>query len=235
MVGGDTTKTMATGGNQQQGFTIVETLIVLAVSAALLLVGMLFVSGRQNKTEFLVAINGEKQQMEQLINETANGFYPHSQDFIRDIDSFTEAKPVALGTSSGVDLSTASQLNNGLSFVKATYTPKGGAAVTYTHLGLVVLAFDLGQYSPSGGNLNSAAQRLDLFTYPASVLNVGSYQTNAQLTSRMNGSLPQTSPALSSVDLCFASGGTNQSGKVTISGLGNLGVSLTIYSGKTCS
>ena len=79
---GDRTKTiMKAGGNRSAGFTIVETMIVLVVSAALLATGMYFISGRQNKTQFMVAINDEKQFLEETINETANGYYPYTQAF----------------------------------------------------------------------------------------------------------------------------------------------------------
>ena len=58
------------------GFTIVETLIVLAVTGVLFLAAVLLVNGRQNRTQFMTAINGFQQQMQQIINETANGVYP---------------------------------------------------------------------------------------------------------------------------------------------------------------
>lgn len=72
---------MRTVGDRSAGFTIVETLIVLAVSGILAISAMVLVSGRQNKTQFQVAATSIKQQIEQLINETANGYYPSNNDF----------------------------------------------------------------------------------------------------------------------------------------------------------
>lgn len=63
------------------GFTIVETLIVLAVSALVAVSAMLVISGRQSETQFMVASNDLKQKIEQIINETRSGYYPGSGDF----------------------------------------------------------------------------------------------------------------------------------------------------------
>jgi type II secretory pathway pseudopilin PulG len=63
-------------GVRPAGFTIVETMIVLVVSAGLAVSAMLLVNGRQNKTQFQVAINSLQQQVQQIINETASGYYP---------------------------------------------------------------------------------------------------------------------------------------------------------------
>lgn len=59
---------------RNRGFTITETLIVLAVSGALLLLAIGLVSGRQNRTQFMTAINNLQQQVQQIINETSSGF-----------------------------------------------------------------------------------------------------------------------------------------------------------------
>ena len=72
---------MRTVGNRSAGFTIVETLIVLAVSGMLAISAISLVNGRQNKTQFQVAATSMKQQIEQLINETASGYYPSSNNF----------------------------------------------------------------------------------------------------------------------------------------------------------
>ena len=63
------------------GFTIIETLIVLAVTSALLVSAFAVINGRQNKTEFMTAINDTAQQMQQIINETASGYFPNNNSF----------------------------------------------------------------------------------------------------------------------------------------------------------
>ena len=63
------------------GFTIVEVMIVLAVSGMLLVSAAALIDGRQSRTEFTTAVNDEQQQIQQIINETASGYYPNNQDF----------------------------------------------------------------------------------------------------------------------------------------------------------
>lgn len=63
------------------GFTIVETLIVLAVTGMILLAAIILISGRTGKTEFMTASNDLKQQLQQVMNETASGYFPNSSNF----------------------------------------------------------------------------------------------------------------------------------------------------------
>ncbi len=58
------------------GFTIVETMIFLAVSGALLTSALTLMSGSQNKTQFTQAINDVQQQINTITNNVANGYYP---------------------------------------------------------------------------------------------------------------------------------------------------------------
>lgn len=57
------------------GFTIVETMIVLAVSASLFFIAAIFVGGKQAKTEFQVGVRNIQTELQQIINETASGYY----------------------------------------------------------------------------------------------------------------------------------------------------------------
>lgn len=66
---------MKQGGDKSGGFTVVETLIVLAVTGALFVSAAAFINGRQAKTEFTVAINNLKQQIEEVINQTQSGYF----------------------------------------------------------------------------------------------------------------------------------------------------------------
>ncbi len=76
--GGQLTASVKSG---QNGFTIVETLIVLAVTGILFVSAIMLVSGRQNKTEFSQAINNIKTQIDQTINEVSSGYYPNNANF----------------------------------------------------------------------------------------------------------------------------------------------------------
>lgn len=57
------------------GFTIVETMIVLAVSSMLFVIAASMISGRQAKTEFQVGSRDIQTKMQQIINETKSGYF----------------------------------------------------------------------------------------------------------------------------------------------------------------
>lgn len=60
----------------KNGFTIVEVMIVLAVTGALFISAATLIAGRQNRTEFTVAINNVQTQIQQIISDVSTGFYP---------------------------------------------------------------------------------------------------------------------------------------------------------------
>jgi len=66
-------------GLSTTGFTIVEVLIFLGVSGALLLSALTLIGGQQNKTEFNQAYNDIQKQIEGIINNVGNGYYPSSK------------------------------------------------------------------------------------------------------------------------------------------------------------
>lgn len=57
------------------GFTIVEVLIVLAVTGALFLAAVLLISGKQQVTSFNQSIRSIQTQMQQVVNDVGSGFY----------------------------------------------------------------------------------------------------------------------------------------------------------------
>lgn len=61
-----------------KGFTIVETLIVLAVTGAILISALALINGRQSRTQFTVGIGQVQQQVQQVISEVKNGYYPNN-------------------------------------------------------------------------------------------------------------------------------------------------------------
>jgi len=69
------------GSAAGRGFTIVETLVVLAVTGALFTSAAIMISGRQAKTEFMTASNDLRQQLQDVINQTASGNFPNSNNF----------------------------------------------------------------------------------------------------------------------------------------------------------
>lgn len=69
------------GGLKAHGFTVTETLIVLAVTGGLFLVVAASLSGRQARTQFEQSVNEVRSQIQQTINEVGAGFYPNTNNF----------------------------------------------------------------------------------------------------------------------------------------------------------
>lgn len=65
------------GGQATLGFTIVETLIVLAVTGILFVSVAAMISGRQGKTQFQQASNEIASRISQVISEVSQGYYPN--------------------------------------------------------------------------------------------------------------------------------------------------------------
>jgi prepilin-type N-terminal cleavage/methylation domain-containing protein len=63
-----------------RGFTIIETLIVIAVSGVLFLSAILLVAGQQRKVEFTQAVNDITTVINQTMSEVGTGYYRNSGD-----------------------------------------------------------------------------------------------------------------------------------------------------------
>ena len=90
-------------GLKSRGFTIVEVLIFLAVSSALMVSAFTLISGSQNKASFTQSINDVQQQIDSVINNVANGYYSAGETqkqcvIIGGIPNFT-GNPVGRGSS----------------------------------------------------------------------------------------------------------------------------------------
>jgi hypothetical protein len=72
---------MKKGGGQARGFTIMETIMVLAISAALFVAIAVTLSGRQGRTEFSQAVQDVKNQIQQQINDIGSGLYGNTNNF----------------------------------------------------------------------------------------------------------------------------------------------------------
>lgn len=66
------------GGSKAGGFTIIETLIVMAVSGSMFIAVVALISGKQGASQFQLAINDVTQQLQQTIGYVSNGYFSTS-------------------------------------------------------------------------------------------------------------------------------------------------------------
>jgi prepilin-type N-terminal cleavage/methylation domain-containing protein len=69
------------GGSKSRGFTIVETLVVIAITGVLFAAIVATLSGRQSRTEFTQSVQEIQSQIQQVISDVATGYYPNSNNF----------------------------------------------------------------------------------------------------------------------------------------------------------
>lgn len=82
------------------GFTIVETMIVLAVSGGLFVIAALYINGRQAKTEFQVGVRDAQTKIQQVINEVNSGYYPSKSFSCTPSNSPTDVLSIGSGNES---------------------------------------------------------------------------------------------------------------------------------------
>lgn len=141
------------------GFTIVEVMIVLAVSGFMFVAAVLLVNGRQGRTQFQTAINNLQQELQQTVNETSSGYYPNNGN-IQCSGNVTGA--VKLNTAA----SGAGQ-NTGCLFIgKAIQFGIGSSEPATNQLGVLTLVGN--QYQADGSSpVLTLTQSLPRAIYPA--------------------------------------------------------------------
>jgi type II secretory pathway pseudopilin PulG len=277
-------KTMR-GGKNARGFTIVETLVVLAVTGGLFIAIAATMAGKQSRTEFQQSIQEIKSQIEQTINEVGSGFFPNTNNFRctaggsgpvlssgatnqgentgcvflgkvmqfgmtgtspeqfrvytvaglqrtaggDEVTTYAESFPTVVAPSTSnasiPDASATGKLLYGLTTSEVYY------GTVKTNIGAVAFVNSLAQYS--SGSVISGAQSVNVIPINGTSLNTTSAAAAQAINTRL-----ATSPinVSNGVHLCFVSGGTNQSGLITIgSNNRQLSVTLSIRGNKTCS
>lgn len=69
------------GGKRPQGYTILETMIFLAVTSALFVSVSLLVSGKQRNTEFNLAVRETQSKINDILNDASTGYYYNTNNF----------------------------------------------------------------------------------------------------------------------------------------------------------
>ena len=272
----------------QNGFTIIEVLIVLAVTGFLFIGAALLIAGRRQQAEFNQSIRQVQSQIQQIINDVATGYYPNTSNFVCSVSgpnppliqpgaseqgknsdcifmgrvmqfqvANTNPEQFKVYTLVGRRLSAANPTTESVNRATAlpvviapTTTdasvpdnsesrPLLGGLTTVSMvwgassnpIGAIGFMQSLAKYS--GNTIQSGAQSVIVIPVAGTSLNA----TSAQAATDINTNFATSAfdPA-DGVRICFASGGTNQSGLISIGGGGRqLSVTLDIKSNKTCS
>lgn len=276
----------------QHGFTIIEVLIVLAVTGLLFASAAILIAGRRQQTEFNQSVRNVQSQIQQVINDVATGFYPNTNSFEcsagpsgpvltsgggtqqgantgciflgkaiqfgvvntspeqfsvftiaglqkgasgNEVTSLTEAQPRAVAkttTSSALpDITVDQQLLGGLTAIDMWYDNGAGVRT----VGVVGFITTLAQYS--GGTILSGTQQVNVIPVDDNSVDSALGRSNEAAADALDTSLATSVANPSSgVFICFKSGGTNQSGLITIGNKGRqLSVTLDIKSNLDCS
>ncbi len=237
-------------GQKSRGYTIVEVLIVMAVTALMLVSALALVSGSQNKTEFTQAANDINQQINDVINEVASGYYGNANTqgcratgsgpnfsgtansgenneciFVGKIMQFTNSDIVNVYSIAGLRQKWGTQ-DDATSIADAQIKTVGGSKearnlknglrVQYVKAGTADFstigffnAFAQGQTTSSAG-LKSGGTQLDIYSFDA-----GTPPAPSATPSLGSGNIVTDSRG---VQICLASGGTNQSALITVGG-----------------
>lgn len=271
------------GGKKARGFTVIETMIVLAVTGGLFLAIAVTLSGRQQRTQFEQGINDIRAQLQQVINDVGTGFYPSltnlrctagasgpvmvagttnqgentgcifmgkalqfgvtgtdPEQFLTysvaglqrtttgdEVTTYAQAQPRVISPASGAgsvpDITEKKTLQYGLT----TLWIRSNSV----NIGAFGFINKLATYS--SGSIVSGSQQVDVVPINSTSLNTTQL---AGAQSINNNLVTSTINPTGGVQVCFVSGGTDQSGLITIGSNGRqLSVTLAIKGNKTCT
>lgn len=275
---------------RSRGFTIIEVMVVLAVTGALFVSAAILIAGRRAQTEFNQSIRQIHSQLQQTINDVATGFFPSGNAFTctagpsgpvitggsadqgtnagciflgkamqfkvagtdpeqfatytvtglrrtttgNEVTNLTQARPKAVAptsTESLPDLTVAQPLLGGLRVVNMWYNNGAGNRP----IGVVAFTNSLAQYT--GGAIVSGAQQVNVVPVDDGSTDSALNRTRQEAADAIQNSLA-SSPLnpTGGVYICFRSGGTKQSGLITIGNSSRqLSVTLTLKSNTDCS
>ena len=257
MKGGIFTK----GRLTNKGCSIVEVLVVVAVTGALFIGVVLMVAGKQDKARFEQSVNSVKAQIETVINEVQSG-YPGSSQGCNYTGSSPTASASAGSSNTCIFLGKALQFTTGSqknsygvhSIVGRRDSTNVGSAQAYTFapwFETKSLWHGLEMVSMNGGGtpVSMVSFTLDYevdsdgAAYGSQALRVqpvrGTAWTNsfADWSGRSIASELAASPVnpAAGVTICLASGGTNQSALMTIGAGQSSRVTTEIKQNRTCA
>ncbi len=266
------------------GFTIIEVLIVLAVTGALFVSAVILINGKQNVTSFNQSIRNVETEMQQVYSDVSSGYYPYGGSVTcvkgsrpvlgnagtdtqgTNLDCLFLGKVVQFGISAtdpqqylvftvvGLRGSLGTPTTDFATSKARVIAPEPGESgvvppaydTKSLQYGLTVSSVYLNNHlaisAPAVGftsNLDSlgkgnGSQQVNI-TPIRGLAKLGDTPTNAAL--HVDGSLATSvSNPPAGVKICFNSGGTRQSGLISIGGTGRQGnVDLKIFNSPDCT
>lgn len=278
------------GGQRHKGFTILETLIVLAVTGMLFASAAILINGRQHKTQFEQAIRQAHAQIQQVIDEINVGQYESNPGFTctgtaagpslaaaasaeqgtnegciflgkviqfdvagtnpeefraytiaglqrvngspngNEVSTLAEAKPLVVSPVTFPNSQRDEKLQYGLTTGRMYYNGNTSNAI-----GAIAIVSSLASYD--NGNLQATSQQLNVIPMDGTALDQDPGAAVAAMNTKLRtASIDADKNPTNGVQLCFVSGGTQQSGLITIGSNGRqLTATLTIKGNTTCS
>jgi len=273
------------------GFTIVEVMIVLAVTGALFVATAILINGKSNQAGFNEAIQQVQSQVEQIMNEVSSGYFPNNGNFQctspnggplnltsafsetqgsnagcifagkmlqfqvqgtspeqyaiftiasaqknatgQEAQTLTAPKIVAPGTGYAAgypNLTTTTILQNGLSTSSMWYNNGG----SNTPIGAVAFVPTFAPGYDSNGDLESGSQVMNVVPVTGTQINATENATVDAANTNLASNYTSLINPSNGVSICFASGGTNESGLLVIGGGGHpQSVTMTVIDGST--
>lgn len=120
------------GASSQGGFTVVETMIVLAVTGLMVMGAILLVSGQQNRVEFQQSIQDVQARIQEAVNEVGAGYYPSRNNLICQ----RSAGAVSLSTGNREQGTNTGCIFLGKALQFGESSPNGSGLVVHTIAGL---------------------------------------------------------------------------------------------------
>jgi prepilin-type N-terminal cleavage/methylation domain-containing protein len=161
------------------GFTVIEVLIVLAVSGMLFVSAAIMISGRQNQTGFDQSIRQVQSQVQQTISDVATGYYPNSENFRCTIS----------GGNPTLSAGAAAQgSNSGCIFVGKALQFGVGAANSNLFNSYTIAGVQRG--GAGGGETSSMAEANPTVVAPGATHNSAGYPDNTVQDELQNGLTP---------------------------------------------
>ena len=241
------------GGNKYSGYTIIEVLIVLAISSFMFVIASQFISGKAADTSFRTGVNEMASRIQDAIDQVSNGQYTDKRVTCTvDQNSGTYTITEGGGGSQGsneeclfigkiVEFTTDTKTYKVYTLAGRSYNA-GNPATSYSLAEPQIVAlFTVTKSMPQGLTPTSRyvfGVGQSLGSYSSGNFSSGSQST--KLIKPSNASLPPTPPTITGLDgvvttfsMCITDG--TRSGQISVGDNNSMSVSTKIFYNSSCA